>query len=216
MDVHASEQEQVEALKKWWKENGSSVITGLLLGVSILVGGKAWFSYQETQALNASNIYAQMMAASNRNDTEMVRTHANELISNYTSSAYASLSSLLLARLAVQDGELAAARSQLQWTLDHANSAEVKHTARMRLVRVLIAQQEYAAASQLLASVKDQGANRYLYTELEGDLALAEDRPARAAKAYKQALDQMPAQAPNRAFLTAKYENLGGAAEAAQ
>jgi predicted negative regulator of RcsB-dependent stress response len=58
MDIHASEKEQVEALKKWWKENGSSLITGLLLGAAILLGGKAWFSYRETQALSASNIYA--------------------------------------------------------------------------------------------------------------------------------------------------------------
>ena len=216
MDIHASEQEQVEALKKWWKENGSSVITGLLLGVSILVGGKAWFSYQETHALSASNIYAQMMAASNRNDTAMVRTHANELITNYTSSGYAPLSSLLLARIAVQEGELAAAESQLQWAPDHANSPEVKHAARTRLVRVLIARQQYTAASQLLASVGEPGANRYLYSELEGDLALAENRLAQAAKAYRRALDQMPAQAPNRAFLTAKYENLSNAGEAAQ
>ena len=124
MDVHASEKEQIEALKKWWKENGSSIITGLLLGVSILLGGKAWFSYQETQALSASNIYAQMMAASNRNETEMVRQRASELITNYTGSAYAPLASLLLAKLAVQDNELAAAQAQLQWALDHAASVD--------------------------------------------------------------------------------------------
>ena len=64
MDVHASEKEQVEALKNWWKENGSSVITGVLLGLSVLLGGKAWFGYQENQKLSASNTYAQMMAVS--------------------------------------------------------------------------------------------------------------------------------------------------------
>ena len=71
--MSASEKEQIEALQKWWKENGSSIITGLLLGVSILVGGKAWFSYQETQSLNASNIYAMMMAASQGGKQDEVR-----------------------------------------------------------------------------------------------------------------------------------------------
>ena len=211
--VHASEKEQIEALKKWWKDNGSSIRTGRLLGVSILLGGKAWFSYQETQALSASNIYAQMMAASDRNEAEMVRQRASELITNYTGSPYAPLASLLLAKLAVQDNELAAAQAQLQWAVDHAASAEVKHTARMRLVRVMTDQQQYEAADQLLSGVMDPGAYRYLYTELEGDLAMAQNKLEQAARSYTEALDQMPAQAPNQAFLTAKYENVMGAVD---
>ena len=216
MDIHASEKEQLEAIKKWWKDNGSSIITGLLLGVSILLGGKAWFSYQETQALSASNIYAQMMAAANNNEAEMVRKQASELITNHTASAYAPLASLLLAKLAVQENELAAAQAQLQWALDHAASTEVKHTARMRLLRVMIEQQQYESAAQLLSAVTDPGAYRYLYSELEGDLAMAQNKPEQAAGAYKQALDQMPAQAANQAFLAAKYENVSGAADPGQ
>ena len=210
MDIPASEKEQLDALKKWWKENGSSIITGLLLGAAILLGGKAWFSYRETQALSASNIYAQMMAAANSNDAEIVRKQASELITNYTGSAYTPLASLLLAKLAVQENEFAAAQAQLQWALDHAASTEIKNAARMRLVRVLIEQQQYESAAQLLGTVTDPGAYRYLYTELEGDLAMAQNEPKQAARAYKQALDQMPAQAPNQAFLTAKYENVTG------
>ena len=159
---------------------------------------------------------AQMMAASNRNETEMVRQRASELISNYTGSAYAPLASLLLAKLAVKDNELAAAQAQLQWALDHAASAEVKHTARMRLLRVMIDLQQYESAAQVLSAVTDPGAYRYLYTEIEGDLAMAQDKPEQTVRSYKQALDQMPVQAPNEAFLTAKYENVMGAADPGQ
>jgi len=205
-----SEKEQIEALHKWWKENGSSIITGLLLGVSILVGGKAWFSYQETQSLNASNIYAMMMAASQAGQAEEVRNQANKLITDYTQSAYAPLASLQLARLAVQEGELAAAQAQLQWAMDHADLIEVRHEARIRMVRVMIAQQQYEQAVQLLASVTDPGVYDYLYAELEGDIAVAEGKPEKAASAYKKALDKMPSQAPNQAYLMAKYEDVRG------
>jgi len=216
MDIPASEKEQLDALRKWWKENGSSIITGLLLGAAILLGGKAWFSYQETQALSASNIYAQMMMAANSGDAGAVRKQASELITNYTGSTYAPLASLLLAKLAVQENEFAAAQAQLQWALDHAASTEIKHTARMRLVRMMIEQQQYELAAQLLGTVTDAGAYHYLYTELEGDLAMAQNEPAQAASAYKKALDQMPAQAPNQAYLTAKYENVSGAVDPGQ
>ncbi|WP_455233975.1 YfgM family protein [Thiogranum longum] len=213
MDVHASEKEQIDALKKWWKENGSSVITGLLLGLSVLLGGKAWFGYQETQTLNASNVYAQMMAELSRNDADKVRTHANQLISNYSSSGYAPLAALALASLAAQEGELGAAQAQLEWALEKADSETIKHTARIRLVRVMIDRAQYAPAAQLLESVVDGGAYQYLYTELKGDLAMAQERPEQAATAYQEALEQMPANSPNAGFLRAKFENVSAAGE---
>jgi predicted negative regulator of RcsB-dependent stress response len=216
MDVHASEKEQIEALKKWWKENGSSVITGILLGLSVLLGGKAWFSYQETRSLSASNIYAQMIAALGRQDTQTVRTHANQLIGDYGSSGYATLAALALARVAISDGEPSAAQAQLQWALDHADTRELEHVARLRLVRLLIDQQQFQEARERLQAVEDAGAYAYLYTELRGDLAVAEGNPADAARSYQQARDDMPAQAPNAALLDAKYEDVAGAGSASQ
>jgi len=209
MDIHASEKEQVEALRKWWKDNGSSVVTGVLLGVSVLLGGKAWFSYQQTQALSASNIYAQMMGAARADDVEKVKAAANELISNYSRLSYAPLAALELAKQAVAGGELAAAEAQLRWALEHADSDGVRQTARVRLIRVLIDQQKYADADTLLAAAP-AGAYTYVYSELKGDLALAQGQQAQAIAAYRQALEEMPAGTPSKPLLTAKYENVGG------
>jgi len=213
MDVHASEKEQVEALRKWWTENGSSVITGILLGLSALIGTKAWFGYQENQALSASNSYAEMMVASGAGEKDKVQALANELISKHSGSGYAPLAALLLARDAVENGELGAAQAQLRWAMDHAESGEVKHIARTRLVRVLIDEKQYSEAQTLIESVHQPGAYAHLYDELKGDLALAQGDPAKAAGAYRQALQQMPPQAPGRALLTAKYENTGAGGE---
>ena len=80
----------------------------------------------------------------------------------------------------------------------------------------MIAQQQYDSAAGLLNEITEPGAYRYLYTELQGDVALAQQQPAQAAKAYEQALEQMPAQASNRAFLTSKYENVAGAVDVGQ
>jgi predicted negative regulator of RcsB-dependent stress response len=215
MDVHASEKEQVEALKKWWKDNGSSVVTGVLLGLSVLLGGKAWQSYQQRQVLNASNTYAQMLAfagspGGEQAMNEQVQTLANRLISDHSGSIYATLAAMLLARHAVEQGELPAAQAQLQWALEHAGSAELAHTARIRLVRVLIDQGLFDEADKQLAAVADAGAYASQYSELRGDLALARGQQAAAAEAYRQALDELPPGAPNSGLLTAKYENVGG------
>lgn len=211
MNVQVTEKEQLEAVGKWWKENGSSIVIGLLLGLSALLGGKAWFSHKETQALNASHIYTQMMSQFNREQIAEVRTAANELITNYTGTAYAPLAALVLAKVAVDEGELEAAQAQLQWALDHAGLAEVQHTARIRLIRVLLSAQQYQQAAQLLDATPERGEYDFQYIELEGDLALAQGDSATAAAAYKRALDAMPAQAPNAGLLTTKYENIATA-----
>ncbi len=214
MDVHASEKEQVEALRSWWKENGISIVTGVLLGLSGLLGFKAWQGYQGKQALNASNTYAQMMLAAGQNadgsQGEQVQALANELISHHSGSTYAVLAALELARQAAEKGELAAAQAQLQWALERADSDALRHTARLRLLRVLLDQKLYADVDKRLAAVPDPGAYAYQYSEIKGDLAAAQGDAEAAATAYRQALDQSPATAPNRGLLVAKYENVGG------
>lgn len=215
MDVQASEKEQVEALRKWWKENGSSVVTGVLLGLSVLLGTKAWQSYQERQALNASNIYAQLLVFSGADSVDektagQVQALANQLIADHSGSVYASLAALVLARQAVEEGEPDAARAQLQWALEHADSAEIVHTARTRLIRLLLDQAMYDEAASRLDAVTEPGAYAHRYSELRGDLEAARGEPAAAAQAYRQALDQLPAGAANLAVLTAKYESVGG------
>lgn len=216
MDVHASEKEQIESLKKWWKENSSSLITGVLLGLSLIFGGKAWLSWKDTQTQNASNVYTQMQSALRQQDIETARGQANALISNHTGSGYASLAALVLAKLAMQDGEMAAAQGQLEWAVEHARTKQLEHIARSRLVRVLIDEKAYAQAEALLAGVNDVGEYRYIYTELQGDLAFAKGETERAAEAYRDALANLPAQAPNAAYLRVKYENLAGTDAAPQ
>lgn len=210
MDVHATEQEQIEALKKWWKENGSSLVVGLLLGLSALLGIKAWFGYQQTQAYNASSLYIRMLDAMNNNAAEPARQLANELVSNYSNSGYAVPGALALARLAVEAKDIPTARTQLSWALEHADNEPMRHTARQRLIRLLIDAGDYAAADAQLSAVDSAkaGAYEYGYGVLRGDLALAQGNRDAAREAYKSALDALPEQAADSELVRMKYENL--------
>ena len=210
MEIHATEQEQVDALKKWWKANGSSIVTGLLIGLAVLLGGKAWFGYQERNAANASNLYVQLMNALDAGKDEEAKSHASEIISGFSNTGYAPLSALALARIAANEGELEAAQTQLQWAIDYADSDSVGHVARQRLVRVMIAREDYAGARQILDTVVDTGAYAYQYLALKGDLYKAQDQLAEAAQAYKSALEKMPAQSADATLIRIQYEMLAG------
>ncbi|MDX1697340.1 MAG: tetratricopeptide repeat protein, partial [Thiohalobacterales bacterium] len=113
-----TEEQQVEELKKWWKENGSAIVTGVVLGLAILFGTRAWFSWQEGKAQQASVVYNLMMQMAEQGDSKTATDNADRLIADYSGTPYASLASLLLARFRTEEGNLDAARAQLQWVVD--------------------------------------------------------------------------------------------------
>jgi len=207
MEVHATEEQQVEALKKWWKENASSIVTGLLLGLALLFGGKSWFAYQDRKAENASNIYATMMTALNSGEENLVTEKAAVLLADFTSTPYATLAALALAKIKLQQGELAAAHAQLQWALDHAGSDVIKQTVRLRLARVLLAEGDPDAAGALISQSQPEGEFAPLFGELRGDIAMARGNTSDARAEYAQALAGMKAEAPGRQLLQLKYDN---------
>ena len=129
METYDSEQEQVEAIKKWWKENGRSVIAGLVIGLGGMVGWKFWVAYQETRAVGASTAYDQLLQIIDDNRHEEARQHGDRLVQEYPRSAYAGLSSLMLARVALDQGDTEAARHHLQWVVGHASLPELKSLA---------------------------------------------------------------------------------------
>ena len=207
-----SDEEQIEALQKWWKENSSSVIAGVAIGLSLLFGSQAWFGHQDTQKANASNVYSQMMNSLESNEIAPVKVFADELISNHSDGAYGSLAAMVLAKLAVQDADSESAIAHLQWAVEHAGLDELKYIAQLRLVRVMIDAGKTEEAQQLLGQTDAPASYQYLYAELEGDLAVASGSTG-AAAFYKMALDKMPEGAPNAALLTIKHENVASSGQ---
>ena len=60
MEIYETEEEQVAALKDWWKENGTSVITGVIAAVLIVAGWNFWQSHQKDKMSQASTVYQQL------------------------------------------------------------------------------------------------------------------------------------------------------------
>lgn len=213
MEMHATEEQQIESFKKWWKDNASSIITGILLGLAILFGIKSWFAYQERTAEAASNIYTSMMNALNNGQESLVNEQAGVLISDYGSTPYAPLAALALAKVKLEQGELQAVHAQLQWALDHAGSDVIRHTARLRLARVMMAEDDLDGAEALAGRAGDEGGFASLYAEIRGDIRLARGDAAGARAQYERALATMTAESPGRQVLQLKYDSTTQAAK---
>lgn len=198
-----TDDERVEDLKKWWRDNGASIIIGIALGVAAIFGWRAWVSYRDTQAEQASLAYDAFIEAVEKPDAAQARQRGDGLLADFPKSSYTVLASLRLASVAMDNGDSAEATRRLQWVIDQARLAELQDIARLRLARVQLAAGQQAEAEKLLERVSTprlRGERQELY----GDLALAARSPDKARTAYTEAL----AASPNNAVLRLKLENL--------
>ncbi|WP_129139259.1 YfgM family protein [Modicisalibacter coralii] len=188
-----SEEEQLDAIKRWWNENGKALLLGVVVAVAAVVGWKAWERYQDGQAEAASARYQQLLALASRDDLDdKAISQADDLIdtlrNEHGGTLYASLATLIQARLEIADDDHAGARKALQAVIDDSGDSYLQGLARLRLARIQIADDEAQAALDTLdAGVPDTlGAQRAV---TRGDTLLALDRRDAARQAYQQALD---------------------------
>jgi predicted negative regulator of RcsB-dependent stress response len=189
MAIHDTEEEQVEALKAWWKENGKSMIAGAALGAVLIVGWDFWQKHQNEQSVGASILYQQLLTSSEENKQESAEKTAAQLIQAFPSSHYAKYAQLMQAKLKINAGDLAAAKEILQ-TLLQQKDREIQNVARIRLVRLMLATQEYEKGLQLISEADPSKTKSFSanYDELTGDLYVALERTGEARTAYQKAI----------------------------
>ncbi len=209
MDEFESEDQQVEAIKKWWKENGASLVLGLGIGIAALLGWREYLAYQTEHSAEASDLFE---AVQTRIASEMLDdTHIGkaDLIRNeYSNTPYAALVSLLQAKHDYDNGNSESARMHLRWTIEHATEDDIKYVARLRLARILIAEKNYDEAEAILLAGHPAGFD-VGYEELKGDLYVAKGEIAMARVAYDKAIDAAAGGASR--WLRLKRQDLGNA-----
>ena len=114
MEIYETEEEQLEALKRWWKENGQSTIIGLVLGIAVILGWNYWQDHKKAQAEQASALYSQLIQAIGADKKDSAEKLAERIQEQYPKTEYAAYSGLLLAKLKVQQGDVAKAQAILK------------------------------------------------------------------------------------------------------
>lgn len=206
MSVYQTDDEQVEAIKNWWKENGKSVIGGVVLGFAIIGGWQGWQVYQRNQGEAASITFDTMRQAVRSGQTDRAMEEGKRLLGDYGGTAYASFATLELARLAYDRGEKAAARDHLRWVVEDAPDPAVREVARLRLGRLLLDMNELDALQALLDE-PSLAAFAGEFAELRGDLAQARGNLPDARAAY---LDALAKGVADDTLLRMKLVDVGG------
>jgi predicted negative regulator of RcsB-dependent stress response len=186
VEIYSTEEQQVQAIKDWWKKNGTSVMVGLVLGLGGVLGWKQFNSYQINQKQAASAAYqATLQSYASTDDVEpAVLAQTIEQLSG--SSHYKSLAKLTLAKELVGNQEYDAAAATLEAVVASAPEP-VKSMAAIRLARV---QGELKAFDKALATLSgvSNAAFASSVAAVRGDILLQSGNSQGARAAYQAAI----------------------------
>jgi predicted negative regulator of RcsB-dependent stress response len=215
---HLTEQEQLQQLKNWWKENGVSMAAAILVGLIAYFGFQWWQNNQQQQVVQASALYSDLLESIKADPVsgesvseENKKTAyyiAEQLQTAYSDSLYAVNASLFAAKIAVEDGDIVSAEKALRWATDNSDGA-IKGIAALRLARIYVAQEKFDDALILVGN--SSAALQSLNAELRGDILLAKNDISGAQAAYQEALDTVGETASfRRQLLPIKLANING------
>ncbi len=203
-----SEKEQIEAMRSWWQENGRYVISGIVLGVAILVGWNRWQDHQQVSRLEASALYESLVSEVDDGDLDASEAAAQDLYENYASTTYADLARLAMAKLYMEKGRDQDAADTLNALLATRANVELQMVGRLRLAKVYLYQDKHQEVIEVLSGFENTSFSAR-FDELLGDAYAALGQISEATAAYGRAmLDDVSAPTVNRALVKMKLVDL--------
>lgn len=213
MSVYMTEEEQLEAIKKWWARYSTLitvVLSLVLLGIS---GYKYWQWHQVKVNTQASNAYEHLMVAFSNHDNKAVKSYANQLVNEYGQTVYAYAARLTMAKLYVSQDHYDKALETLKIVANSSPLKALKQVARIRIARLLAAEKSYDDALTELTSVDDV-AYMPVVNELKGDIFVATGQYKQAILSYKEAITAVRTQGMGNLYLEMKTNELAALSQA--
>ncbi len=204
------EQEQLDALKAFWKQYGNLITWALIAALAAYAGLNAWRWWQREQSAKAGALYEQLERAALSGDAQRAGLVFGDLKARYPRTVFAEQGALLAAQVQFDRGQSEAASASLSWVAENAAEEEYRTVARLRLAGLLMQAKDYDAALKQLDSAKAPTFEA-LVADRRGDVLLAQGKPVEARVAYQAAWKAMDDKLEYRRRVDAKLTALGAA-----
>jgi predicted negative regulator of RcsB-dependent stress response len=211
--MELDEHEQGELVQKWLRQNGSSLITGIALGLALVFGWQWWQGNGVRHQEQAATQYQSLTEAFDANDANKAKALSASLADKYSDTPYADLAVLREAAFLQQAGKTDDALKLLKAAQPKVKQGDLAEMFSLRLGRLLLIAGKPDEAGKQLAAIKNP---RFaaIADELRGDIASAKGDREAARKAYQMALTNLDQAAPMRNLLELKLIDAGGQAPA--
>jgi predicted negative regulator of RcsB-dependent stress response len=204
VEVYTTENEQVDAVRRFFAENGKALAVGVVLGIGALVGWRFWQSNQNSNMMAASQSYQEAsdrLAAGKPDDVA-----AAEKFIQANSNSYGVLAALQLARHFVEQNDFAKAEQQLVLAQGQTKDDNLLSMINLRLARVQLQEKKLDDALKTLDGVKGEGWTA-MTQDVRGDVLLAKGDAKGAREAYSKGIESNASQAL-QVLLRMKLNNL--------
>ena len=202
------EYEQGEKVRSWLRENGSSLLTGVILGLALILGWQWWQGRGVRHKEDAAAQYTALTDAIKAKDEAKVKTFATEIESKYADSPFAPLARMRQAQYLQASGKTDAAIDLLRKAPVPADPA-LAELQKLRLSRLQLIGGKADDALKTVASIT-QPLFPSVLDELRGDIHLARGNRDEARKAYEKAMSTLDEAAPTRRIVELKLIEAGG------
>ena len=209
------EQEQLDALKAFWKQYGNLITWVLILALGAFAAWNGWNWWQRDQAAKAGAMFEELDRAMLAGDADKAGRVFNDLKERYPRTALAQQGGLAAAKLQFDKGQADAAKATLTWLAANATDDEYRTLARLRLAGLLFEAKQYDQALVQLAEAKSPTFEA-LVADRRGDVLLAQGKREEARAAFETAWAAMDDKLDYRRLIEAKLVSLGGNPKAAE
>ena len=186
MEVYQTEEQQVDAIRSYWKENGNYIIAGLVIGLAGYVGVNFYKDGILAEETARSETY-QVVLEQSEKDSAAFRSAGDTFIADNAHTTYASFTALSLAKEAASHKDWAKTASYLTAAIENAPNEGVKAIATLRLARVQIQLAEFDKALITLTTKLPVSFNASV-EETKGDAYLKQGKKELARTAYQAAI----------------------------
>ncbi|MEW6993382.1 YfgM family protein [Colwelliaceae bacterium MEBiC 14330] len=186
MEIYQTEEQQVEAIKGYWAQNGNTIIAGIALGFAGFIGYNLYQENQLEQELAVSDSY-QILIENSEKDAEAFAANGEKFISENGNNSYVTLTALALAKNAATQKDWPQVIKQLTTAIETAPTDGIKAIASLRLARVQVQLEQYSEALTTLNSNLPESFTAAI-EEIKGDAYLQQGKKDLARNAYQAAI----------------------------
>lgn len=209
-NLDLQEQEQLDALKAFWKRYGNLVTWLMVLLLAVYAGWNGWTWWQRDQAMKSGAMYDELERAAQAGDSARTSRIFADLKERFPRTAFAQQGALATAKLQFDKGELDAARDTLTWVAEKGIEDEIRTVARLRLAALQAEAQQFDAALKTLDAATAPTFEA-LVADRRGDVLAAQGKPELARAAYQTAWAAMSDKVDYKRLIEAKLTSLGAA-----
>jgi predicted negative regulator of RcsB-dependent stress response len=203
------EYEQGERVRAWLRNNASSLIGGVALGLASLGGWQWWQGQQDNKLVLAAAEYQAFTKAVEAKDDTKAGAHATALAQDFPKSPYPVLAAMRRAEMLHTEGKDDEALKVLDAAAGSPADPVLVELSKLRAARLLAGMGKPEEAIKRLDAA---GASAFpaVAAEIRGDAEMALGRRDAARIAYEQALASLDIAAPTRPMVEMKLTDAGG------